>query len=58
VTQAVPANYYAKSRRENAVNGKQYGFPYERDARQSSDISITKPQYMVAIGWQSGRHGN
>jgi hypothetical protein len=43
----------------NAINGKQYGFPYDRDARQSSDISIAKPQYMVvAIGWQPGRHGN
>jgi hypothetical protein len=30
----------------------QYGFPYDDDAGQSSDISVTNPQYMVvAVGW-------
>jgi Beta-1,3-glucanase len=34
------------------VNGLQYGFPYDDDAGQSSDISITNPQYLVvAVGW-------
>ncbi len=37
---------------ENAINGKQYGFPYDDDASQSSDISVANPQYMiVAVGW-------
>ena len=50
--QAAPANYYAEFWHENAINGKQYGFPYDDDARQSSDISVTNPQYMVvAVGW-------
>ena len=39
-------------RHENAINGLQYGFPYDDDAGQSSDISVTNPQYMVvAVGW-------
>jgi hypothetical protein len=50
--QAAPANYYAEFWHENAINGKQYGFPYDDDAGQSSDISVTNPQYMVvAVGW-------
>ena len=37
---------------ENAVNGKQYGFPDDDDAGQSSDISVANPEYMiVAVGW-------
>jgi hypothetical protein len=49
---AAPANYYAQFWHQNAINGLQYGFPYDDDAGQSSDISITNPQYMVvAIGW-------
>jgi hypothetical protein len=49
---AGPANYYAEFWHENAVNGKQYGFPYDDDASQSSDISVANPQYMiVAVGW-------
>jgi hypothetical protein len=49
---AAPANYYAQFWHQNAINGKQYGFPYDDDAGQSSDISITNPQYMVvAVGW-------
>ena len=36
---------------ENAINGKQYGFPND-DANQSSGISVANPQHMiVAIGW-------
>ena len=49
---AGPANYYAEFWHGNAINGKQYGFPYDDDANQSSDISVANPQYMVvAIGW-------
>jgi hypothetical protein len=50
--QAAPANYYAQFWHQNAIDGKQYGFPYDDDAGQSSDISLTNPQYMVvAVGW-------
>ena len=50
--QAAPANYYAEFWHQNAINGVQYGFPYDDYAGQSSDISITNPQYMVvAVGW-------
>ncbi len=50
--QAAPANYYAEFWHQNAINGKQYGFPYDDDNGQSSDISVTNPQYMVvAVGW-------
>ena len=49
---AAPANYYAAFWHRNAINGKQYGFPYDDDASQSSDISVSHPAYMViAIGW-------
>jgi hypothetical protein len=49
---AAPANYYAQFWHQNAINGKAYGFPYDDDAGQSSDISVTNPQYMVvAVGW-------
>jgi hypothetical protein len=50
--QAAPANYYAQFWHENAINGLQYGFPYDDDAGQSSDISVSNPQYLVvAVGW-------
>jgi beta-glucanase (GH16 family) len=49
---AGPANYYAQFWHENAINGKQYGFPYDDDANQSSDLSVANPQYLiVAVGW-------
>ena len=49
---AGPANYYAEFWHANAINRKQYGFPYDDDAGQSSDISVANPQYMiVAVGW-------
>jgi beta-glucanase (GH16 family) len=49
---AGPANYYAEFWHRNAINGKQYGFPYDDDAGQSSDLSVANPQYMiVAVGW-------
>jgi hypothetical protein len=49
---AGPANYYAWFWHQNAINGLQYGFPYDDDAGQSSDISVTNPQYLVvAVGW-------
>ena len=49
---AGPANYYAQFWHKNAINGKQYGFPYDDDAGQSSDLSVANPQYMiVAVGW-------
>ena len=50
--QAAPANYYAQFWHANAINGMAYGFPYDDDAGQSSDISVSNPQYMVvAVGW-------
>jgi hypothetical protein len=50
--QAAPANYYAEFWHQNAINGKQYGFPYDDYAGQSSDISEGNPQYaVVAVGW-------
>jgi len=50
--QAGPANYYAEFWHQNAINGFQYGFPYDDFAGQSSDISVTNPQYMaVAVGF-------
>ncbi|HWF79816.1 MAG TPA: discoidin domain-containing protein, partial [Streptosporangiaceae bacterium] len=50
--QAGPANYYAEFWHANAINGGAYGFPYDDYAGQSSDISVTNPQYMVvAVGW-------
>ena len=50
--QSAPANYYAQFWHQNAINGLQYGFPYDDYAGQSSDISVTNPQYMVvAVGW-------
>jgi hypothetical protein len=49
---ATPANYYAWFWHQNAINGLQYGFPYDDYAGQSSDISATNPQYVVvAVGW-------
>jgi hypothetical protein len=49
---AEPANYYAEFWHEKAINGKQYGFPYDDDAKQSFDSSVANPQYMiVAVGW-------
>jgi len=50
--QTAPANYYAQFWHQNSINGKQYGFPYDDDNGQSSDISVANPQYMVvAVGW-------
>jgi len=50
--QAGPANYYAQFWHQNAINALQYGFPYDDYAGQSSDISVTNPQYLVvAVGW-------
>ncbi|HEY1574101.1 MAG TPA: discoidin domain-containing protein [Pseudonocardiaceae bacterium] len=49
---AAPANYYAKFWHDNSINAKQYGFPYDDDAGQSSDISVANPQYLiVAVGY-------
>jgi len=49
---AGPANYYAQFWHQNAINGKQYGFPYDDYAGQSSDISVANPQYaVIAVGW-------
>jgi hypothetical protein len=50
--QNAPCNYYAKFWHSVAVNGLAYGFPYDDDMGQSSDISSSDPQYVqVAIGW-------
>jgi hypothetical protein len=57
---AGPANYYADFWHKNAINAKQYGFPYDDDAGQSSDLSVASPRYMiVAVGWLRvrGDHG-
>jgi len=49
---AAPANYYAQFWHQNAINALAYGFPYDDYAGQSSDISVTNPQYLVvAVGW-------
>jgi Beta-1,3-glucanase len=49
---ADPQHYYVQFWHQNAINAKAYGFPYDDDAGQSSDISVTNPQYMVvAVGW-------
>jgi hypothetical protein len=49
---AAPANYYAQFWHQNAINNLAYGFPYDDYAGQSSDISVTNPQYLiVAVGW-------
>ncbi|HEV2633994.1 MAG TPA: beta-1,3-glucanase family protein [Actinocrinis sp.] len=50
--QSAPANYYAQFWHQNSINGLAYGFPYDDYAGQSSDISVSNPQYMViAVGW-------
>jgi hypothetical protein len=37
------------------INGRQYGFPYHDDAGQSSDISVSSPQYLVvAVAGDAG----
>jgi hypothetical protein len=49
---AAPANYYAQFWHNNAINHQAYGFPYDDYAGQSSDISVTNPQFLViAVGW-------
>jgi hypothetical protein len=49
---AAPANYYAMFWHQNSINNKEYGFAYDDYAGQSSDISVTSPQYcVVAVGW-------
>jgi hypothetical protein len=49
---AAPANYYAQFWHNNAINRRAYGFPYDDYAGQSSDISVTDPQFLVvAVGW-------
>jgi F5/8 type C domain/Beta-1,3-glucanase len=49
---AAPANYYAQFWHQNAINNMAYGFPYDDYAGQSSDISVSNPQYLiVAVGW-------
>jgi hypothetical protein len=49
---AAPASYYARFWHQNAINGLQYGFPYDDFAGQSSNIAVTNPQYVVlAVGW-------
>ncbi|HEV2372358.1 MAG TPA: glycoside hydrolase family 64 protein [Streptosporangiaceae bacterium] len=49
---AAPANYYAWFWHQNAINGLQYGFPYDDYGGQSSDISAANPKYaVVAVGF-------
>jgi hypothetical protein len=50
--QTAPADFYAQFWHQNAVNGRQYGFPYDDVGGYSSYISHANPTYMlVAIGW-------
>ena len=50
--QTPPCNYYAKFWHEVAANGLAYGFAYDDDNGQSSDISSGDPVYLqIAIGW-------
>jgi hypothetical protein len=47
-----PANYYSAFWHSVAVNGHQYGFPYDDSNGQSSDISSGDPQYLqIAVGY-------
>jgi hypothetical protein len=42
----------SKNSSYSAIKRKQYGFPNDDYAGQSSDISVTNPQYsVVAVGW-------
>jgi Ricin-type beta-trefoil lectin domain/Beta-1,3-glucanase len=50
--QNAPCNYYSAFWHSVAVNGLQYGFPYDDYNSQSSDFNTTNAQYVqVAIGW-------
>jgi hypothetical protein len=50
--QAGPANYYASFWHQNAIDGKQYGFPYDDFDNESSGLDVGDPEYMiVAVGW-------
>ena len=42
-----PANLYAAYWHEHAIDHLQYGFPYDDDDGQSSDIGCTQPQTLV-----------
>jgi hypothetical protein len=47
-----PCNYYSMFMHQIAVNGLAYGFAYDDDNGQSSDIASGNPVYLqVAIGW-------
>jgi len=67
--QSNPANFYQQRRRPTTRSsgtralstGLRYGFPYDDDAGQPSDISVTNPQNRVVacgwnrMGWAAGR---
>jgi uncharacterized protein involved in high-affinity Fe2+ transport len=47
-----PYNYYSAFWHSVAINGLQYGFPYDDVDGQSSDFSTSDAQYVqVAVGW-------
>ena len=49
--QAAPANMYARFWHERAIDNLQYGFPYDDDDSQSSDVGCVEPKSLViAVG--------
>jgi len=50
--QTSPASYYAQFLHANAINGQQYGFPFDDAGGYSGDVSCQSPDtLLVAIGW-------
>ena len=50
--QTAPASYYAQFLHANAINGRQYAFPYDDAGGYSGDVSCSNPEtLLVAIGW-------
>lgn len=49
---AAPANYYSAFWHEHAISHLQYGFPYDDDDGQSSDVACETPETLViAVGF-------
>ncbi|MCQ8240077.1 beta-1,3-glucanase family protein [Rhizosaccharibacter radicis] len=44
---AIPSNFYSAFWHEHAISHLQYGFPYDDDASQSSDVGCKKPQSLI-----------
>ena len=47
--QSEPANFYSAFWHEHAISHLQYGFPYDDDDGQSSDVGCTSPQTLIII---------